>query len=107
MPHHTVLLTAAKKIASSEEELLGLAQRNWIHPTVIGDVTYISGRDEYKARFILHLRHKLKLSDEEIQRVLDEQAPPYSLKDVPAVLGHPPGRGKKQEGAEGGRSARD
>lgn len=94
MPYNIVLSTAAKKISSSEEELLGLADRNWIKPVAEGRFTYISGRDEYKARFILHLRHRLNLSDEEIQRVLDAQAPPYSLKDVPAVLGQSPGKSK-------------
>jgi len=87
MPHNIVFSTAAKKIASTEEELLGLADRNWIKPVSRGKSLFISGRDEYKARFILHLRRKLKLSDDEIQKVLDVQAPPYSLKDVPAVLG--------------------
>ena len=92
MPHNIVLSTAAKKISSSEEELLGLADRNWIKTLADGKFTYISGRDEYKARFILHLRHRLKLSDEDIQRVLDAQAPPYSLKDVSAALGRSSGR---------------
>lgn len=91
MPHQIVLSTAAKKIASSEEELLGLADREWITPVAKGRFVYISGRDEYKARFILHLRHRLNLSDEDIQRVLDVQAPPYSLKDIPALLGQSAG----------------
>lgn len=86
MPHQIVLSSVAKKIASSEEELLGLADREWITPVAKGRFVYISGRDEYKARFILHLRHRLNLSDEDIQRVLDVQSPPYSLKDVPAAL---------------------
>lgn len=93
MPHQIVLSTAAKKIASSEEELLGLADREWITPVAKGRFVYISGRDEYKARFILHLRHRLNLSDEDIQRVLDVQAPPYSLKDIPALLGQSAGNG--------------
>jgi hypothetical protein len=86
MPHQIVLSSAAKKIASSEEELLGLADREWITPVAKGRFVYISGRDEYKARFILHLRHRLNLSDEDIQRVLDVQSPPYSMKDVPTAL---------------------
>lgn len=95
MPHHIVLSSAAKKIASSEEELLGLADREWIKPVARGRFVYISGRDEYTARFILHLRHRLKLSDQDIQRVLDVQAPPYSLKDVPAALRQSKGSDRK------------
>lgn len=94
MSYKIVLSTAAKKIASSEEELIALADRNWIQVVAEGKFTFISSRDEYKARFILHLRHKLNLSDEDIQRVLDVQAPPYSLKDVPAALQQWPGKRK-------------
>jgi hypothetical protein len=47
---------------------------------------FVSGQDEYRARFILHLREKLKLTNKQIGIVLANEKPPYSLDQVPAIL---------------------
>lgn len=78
----------ALKLKTSESELLDLEQRNWIRRVAKNGNVFLSGRDAYKARFILHLR-RLQLTDDEIGRVLDAKDPPYSLADVPKVLGRP------------------
>jgi hypothetical protein len=78
----------ARNLKTSEIELLDLEQRNWIRRVAKNGNVFLSGRDAYKARFILHLR-RLQLTDEEIGRVLDAKDPPYSLADVPKVLGRP------------------
>jgi len=81
------LAMVASRIATTEDELRDLASHQWIATTEERGAECISGRNEYKARFVLHLRHRLGLTDEEIERVLDIQEPPYCLKDVPAILG--------------------
>lgn len=78
----------ARNLKTSESELLDLEQRNWIRRVAKNGNVFLSGRDAYKARFILHLR-RLQLTDDEIGRVLDAKDPPYSLADVPKVLGRP------------------
>jgi len=80
------LSTVARNLQASESDLLDLEQRSWICSVAKNGNVFLSGRDAYKARFILHLR-RLRLTDEEIGRVLDTKDPPYSLADVPKVLG--------------------
>jgi hypothetical protein len=80
--------TVARSLKASETDLLDLEQRTWIRSVAKNGIVFISGRDAYKARFILHLR-RLRLTDEEIGRVLEAKDPPYSLADVPKVLGRP------------------
>lgn len=76
----------ASQIETTEEELFDLQSRGWISTVEKNGIIFIPGRNEYKARFILHLRHKLRLTDEEIIRVLAAGAPPYPLKDIPGIL---------------------
>jgi hypothetical protein len=64
-----------------------MASHKWISITKVHGAEFVSGRNEYKAKFILRLRHRLALADKEIDRVLKVQKPPYSLKDVPATFG--------------------
>jgi hypothetical protein len=68
--------------------LLQFEQRNWIQTVQKNGLIFVSGRDAYRAKFILHLR-RLKLNDAEIGTVLDERNPPYSLAEVPKILGRP------------------
>lgn len=89
MPYYPrPLAIVATRIATTEDELRELASHQWISITEAGGALFISGRNEYKARFVLDLRHKLGLPNKEIERVLEVEEPPYSLKDVPAILGH-------------------
>ena len=76
----------ASRLATTEDELREMASHEWISITKVQGTAFISGRNEYQAKFILHLRHKLALADKEIDRVLKVQKPPYSLKGIPATL---------------------
>jgi hypothetical protein len=88
MNNYQSLSTVARNLKASESDLLDLEQRNWIcHVAKNGNV-FLSGRDAHKARFIFHLR-RLRLTDDEIGRVLDTQDPPYSLAEIPQILGRP------------------
>jgi hypothetical protein len=82
------LSAIAHNLKTSESELLDLERRRWIRRVAKNGSVFLSGRDAYKARFILHLR-RLQLTDDEIGRVLDAKEPPYSLADVSKVLGRP------------------
>jgi len=77
----------AARIETTQEELHELASRQWISTATVHGDEFISGKNEYKARFVLHLRHKLGLTNEEIEMVLDHQSPPFSLKEVGTILG--------------------
>ncbi len=83
-----LLSTIAHNLKTSESDLLDLEHRNWICCVAKNGNMFLSGRDAFKARFILHLR-RLNLTDEEIGRVLDTQDPPYSLAEIPQILGRP------------------
>ena len=85
MPYQLIAIMASQ-IESTEEELLDLQRRGWISTVQKNGMVFILRRHEYKARFILHLRYKLRLTNEEISRVLEVQEPPYELKDVPGIL---------------------
>ena len=77
----------ASRIEATEAEMTQLVRRGWISTTEKNGIVFVAGKFEYKARFILRLRQQWSLTDEEIGRVLDVQEPPYSLKDVPRILG--------------------
>ena len=88
MSTHRSLPTVARDLKVSERDLLELEERNWICSVTRNGNTFLSGRDAFKARFILHLR-RLHLTDEEIGRVLASQGPPYSLAELPRIVGRP------------------
>jgi hypothetical protein len=52
-------------------------QRRWISCVKKNGSVFLSSRDEYKAKFILHLRC-LRLTDEEIGKVMDAEEPIHS-----------------------------
>jgi len=81
------ITTIASRIETTEAELIQLQKQGWISTVEKDGMVFLPGKHEYKARFILHLRHQWRLSDADIARVLDVQEPPYSLKDVAAILG--------------------
>jgi hypothetical protein len=88
MNNYQPLSIVSKNLQTTEEDLLRFQQHNWIQTVEKNGLVFVSGRDAYKAKFILHLR-RLRLSDEEIGIVLEERNPPYSLADVPKILGRP------------------
>lgn len=86
MSTHQSLATVAKNLKVSESDLLDLEQKGWICRVAKNGSFFLSGRDALKARFIFHLR-RLGLTNDEIRRVLDTQDPPYSLAEIPQILG--------------------
>jgi len=85
MPHQP-LSTAARTLQTDEKTLLDFAQKSWIQPIEKHGMIFLDGQQRYKARYILHLRIRRKLSDEQITLVLSVQGPPYSLDEVDEIL---------------------
>lgn len=88
MTTHQSLSTVALNLKVSESDLLDLEEHSWISSVAKNGIVFLSGREAFKARFILHLR-RLRLTDDEIGLVLKTQAPPYSLAALPQILGRP------------------
>lgn len=86
MRDYRPLAIAAGNLHTTEDTLTDFNRAGWIGVTVKNGCQYISGQDEYRARFILHLRQKLELTNEEIGIVLSNEKPPYSLDQVPSIL---------------------
>jgi hypothetical protein len=85
-----LLATAADNVQTDEETLLQFHHAGWIKVASKDGRAFVSGQDEYRSRFILHLRKKMKLTDRQIGIVLDNDKPPYSLAQVPAILASHP-----------------
>jgi hypothetical protein len=89
MSTHQSLSTVALNLKVSESDLLDLEEHSWISSVAKNGIVFLSGREAFKARFILHLR-RLDLTDSEITRVLEVQTPgSYSLAALPQILGRP------------------
>jgi len=84
------LSIVAHRLKVSEPDLMDFEQRRWISSVKKNGSVFLSSRDEYKAKFILHLRC-LRLTDEEIGKVMDSEEPPYSLARIPNIIGRPVG----------------
>ena len=80
------LAIAAANARTDEETVLEFSRAGWIKVIQKNGCRFVSGQDEYKARFIVDLRTKLKLADEQIEIVLAQEKPPYSLEQVAAIL---------------------
>ena len=86
MKAYRPLAIAAGHIRTDEKTLLEFNRAGWIEVVLKGGAAFVSGQDEYRSRFILHLRQQLRLSNKEIGIVLANENPPYSLEQVPAIL---------------------
>jgi hypothetical protein len=84
------LATAAENVQTDQETLLEFHQAGWIKVASKDGRAFVSVQDEYRSRFILHLRKKMKLTDRQIGIVLENGKPPYSLAQVPAILASHP-----------------
>lgn len=85
MPQQALSI-AARALKIEETTLLEFGRKSWIKTTEKGGLTYIDGHGRYKARYILHLRNRLHLTDEQIGAVLSVQEPPYSVEEVDGIL---------------------
>jgi hypothetical protein len=86
MKAYRPLVVAAGNVRTDEKTLLEFNRAGWIEVIFKEERAFISGQDEYRSRFILHLRQKLQLSDDQIGIVLANSRPPYSLEQVPVIL---------------------
>jgi hypothetical protein len=80
------LAVAAGHVGTNEQTLIEFHGAGWINVVSKEGKRFVSNQDEYRSRFILHLRQQLKLTDEEIGIVLTNEKPPYSLAQVPSIL---------------------
>jgi hypothetical protein len=85
---YRLLAIAAANLRTDEKTMLEFNRAGWIEVISKDGRAFVSGQDEYRARFILHLRAKMKLTDGQIGTVLANESPPYSLDQVPAILAH-------------------
>jgi len=86
MKDYRSLETAARHVQTTEATLVEFGRAGWIEFVSKGGHIYISSQDEYKCRFILHLRQKLELSDKQIGIVLAKATAPYSPQQVGEIL---------------------
>lgn len=87
MPNsYSPLSVAAATLKTTEDVLLDFDRAGWVSVVMKNGLPFISGHHTYRARFILHLSEKLRLTTEEITVVLSQEKPPYSLDKIPAIL---------------------
>jgi hypothetical protein len=84
---YRTLATTARNAQTTEATLIEFGAAGWIEVVSKDGHTFISSQDEYRSRFILHLRKKLGLSDKQIGLVLADLKAPYSLEQVAEILG--------------------
>jgi hypothetical protein len=89
MKDYRPLETAARHVQTTETTLIEFCRAGWIEFVCKEGHTYLSSQDEYKCRFILHLRVKLGLSNDQIGLVLTKAKAPYSMRQVIEILGQP------------------
>jgi cyanophycinase-like exopeptidase len=85
MPQQTLSI-AALTLKIDETTLLEFGRKSWIKMTEKGGVNFVDGHGRYKARYILHLRNRKHLTDNQINAVLSAQEPPYSVEEVDGIL---------------------
>lgn len=86
MPGYQQVSWAATHLSTDEQTLRSFDEKGWIQTVEKNGLSYIADDQRYRAKFILHLRNKKHLSDEQIDWVLSVQHPPYSSADVERIL---------------------
>ncbi|MCW5983330.1 MAG: hypothetical protein KIT09_34885 [Bryobacteraceae bacterium] len=86
MPSHQPLSVVARTLQTDESTLLEFSRNSWIHIVERQSQLYLDAHQQYKARYILHLRNGRKLTDHQIGVVLGRQKPPYSAQQVDEIL---------------------
>jgi len=99
MPGYQSISWAASWLQTDVETLTEFERKGWIKTVEKNGLVFLAGDQRYRAKFILHLRTKMGLSDEQIDLVLAEQRPPYSAADAERILrerGQPVGGGSSR-----------
>ncbi len=86
MPGYQQISWSAASLRTDVATLRDFEQRGWIQTVEKNGIVFVAADQRYRAKFILHLREKRGLSDEEIDLVLAHQRPPYSAADVDRIL---------------------
>ena len=86
MPGYQQISWAATGLLTDTATLQDFSRRGWIETVEKNDLVFIAADQRYRAKFILHLRRKKNLSDEQIDFVLAAQRPPYSVASVDEIL---------------------
>ena len=89
MPFFIRIDDAANTLSVTRPLLEEFEQRGWITFLEKDGITYLRGHQQYRAKFILHLRNRLALSPDQISKVLEHQNAPYSLSAVKQILALP------------------
>jgi len=77
---------AAAGLHINVESLSDFDRKGWIKTVEKNGRVYLTGDQRYRAKYILHLREKKHLADEQIELVLSVQRPPYSMAQVDEIL---------------------
>ncbi len=86
MPGFQQLSWAATGLQTEIATLQDFDRRGWIKTVEKNGSVFIAADQRYRAKYILHLRNKKHLSDQQIELVLSVQRPPYSTAEVDQIL---------------------
>jgi hypothetical protein len=86
MPNFLSVGTVARRLGISETAVQEMLDLGWLNADTKNGLRFLNGHQEYRARFILALRAKKALSNQEIGFVLAEQQPPYDFQKVDSIL---------------------
>ena len=86
MPNFLSVGAVARRLGVSETAVQEMLDLGWLNAQTKNGLRFFDGHQEYRARFILALRAKKGLSDQEISYVLAEQEPPFDFQKVDSIL---------------------
>ncbi len=86
MPNYLSLVEVARRLGIPEAAVQDMLNLGWLQAKRKNGICFLDGHQEYRARFILALRAKKTLSDQQISFVLSEQEPPFSFQQVDTIL---------------------
>lgn len=86
MPGYQPMSQAAAALLTKVETLVDFDRKGWITTVEKNGAVFLAADQRYRAKFILHLRDKKHLSDDQIELVLSVQRPPYSAAQVDEIL---------------------
>ena len=86
MKSYRLLDVAAKNANTDVTTLSEFGRAGWIEVVSKQGCCYVSAQDEYRCRFILHLKQRLRLTDEQIGIVLANAQAPYAVEQVREIL---------------------
>ena len=86
MPGYRTISWVAADLLTDVATLLDFGRKGWIKTLDRNGSVFVAANQRYRAKYILYLRQKKYLSDEQIEVVLSVQKPPYSAAAVDLIL---------------------